>query len=132
MHLPIPEIGRPFAAYIFDCDGTIADTMPLHYRAWARTMEALGGNFPEELHYAWGGMPNVAIVERLNEKFGTSVNPEEAIVLKHRFYLELVHEVRPIEPVVEMAEILWHGSPGYCLGGPPGNCSQHTGSLGFD
>ncbi len=103
MNLQIPVTERPFAAYIFDCDGTVADTMPLHYRAWAKTMEALGGHFPEELHYAWGGMPNVAIVQRLNEMFGTQIDPEEAIRLKHRFYLELVHEVRPIEPVVDLA-----------------------------
>jgi HAD superfamily hydrolase (TIGR01509 family) len=102
MNLPIPTSDRPFAGYIFDCDGTVADTMPLHYRAWAQTMTVLGGQFPEELHYAWGGMPNVAIVEKLNEMFGTFVDPAEAIRLKHQFYLELVHEVRPIQPVVNL------------------------------
>lgn len=109
MNLQIPQTERPFAAYIFDCDGTVADTMPLHYRAWAKTMEVLGGQFPEELHYEWGGMPNAAIVRKLNEKFGTSVDAEEATQLKQQFYLDLVHEVRPIEPVVEMAR-RFHGT----------------------
>ncbi len=109
MNLQIPQTERPFAAYIFDCDGTVADTMPLHYRAWAKTMEVLGGQFPEELHYEWGGMPNAAIVRKLNEKFGTSVDAEEATRLKQQFYLDLVHEVRPIEPVVEMAR-RFHGT----------------------
>lgn len=109
MNLQIPHTERPFAAYIFDCDGTVADTMPLHYRAWEKTMKVLGGQFPEELHYEWGGMPNSAIVSKLNEKFGTAVDAEEATQLKQKFYLELVHEVRPIEPVVEMAR-RFHGT----------------------
>ena len=32
MHLEIPE--GDFGGYIFDLDGTLVDTMPIHYRAW--------------------------------------------------------------------------------------------------
>ena len=55
MSLVIPE--REFGGYIFDCDGTLADTMPLHYRAWKRLVEELGGSFSEELFYQLGGSP---------------------------------------------------------------------------
>ena len=53
--LLIPD--REFGGYIFDCDGTLADTMPLHYRAWTRLVQELGGSFPEELFYQLGGRP---------------------------------------------------------------------------
>ena len=31
-----------FQAYLFDCDGTIADSMPLHYTAWKKALEEWG------------------------------------------------------------------------------------------
>ena len=74
---PLHAITRPFAGVIFDCDGTLADTMPLHYRAWAETMSARGAEFPEPLFYAWGGVPTVRIVELLNERFGYTLDPQE-------------------------------------------------------
>jgi hypothetical protein len=44
-----------FKAYLFDCDGTIADSMPLHYVAWNEVLSTHGCEFPEDLFYAWGG-----------------------------------------------------------------------------
>jgi beta-phosphoglucomutase-like phosphatase (HAD superfamily) len=36
MKLAIPP--GDFQAYLFDCDGTIADSMPLHYLAWSKAL----------------------------------------------------------------------------------------------
>ncbi len=101
MKLEIPS--HPFAGYIFDCDGTIADTMPIHYRAWSQAMKDFGGTFPEDLFYQWGGIPTAVIVEKLNEKFGLSLNVEETVRCKERHYLENVHQVLPVLPVLEIA-----------------------------
>ena len=57
MKLKLPK--GSFGAYLFDCDGTIADSMPLHYVAWKRALEEWNCDFDEELFYAWGGMPGV-------------------------------------------------------------------------
>ena len=59
----IPE--RDFDAYIFDCDGTLADTMGLHYDAWKMALEPHGADLPEDLYYSWGGRPTREIVEAL-------------------------------------------------------------------
>jgi beta-phosphoglucomutase-like phosphatase (HAD superfamily) len=101
MELEIPD--RRFGGYIFDCDGTIADTMPLHYRAWSRAMADFGGTFPEDLFYEWGGKPTSVIVAQLNEKFGLSMDVDETIHRKEGYFKELIPEVRPIEPVLEIA-----------------------------
>jgi beta-phosphoglucomutase-like phosphatase (HAD superfamily) len=66
--LPIPE--GLFKAYLFDMDGTVADTMPLHYVAWSTAVQEAGGTFPEDLFYSWAGIPLIRTVEMLNEKFG--------------------------------------------------------------
>ncbi len=107
MKLDLPA--QPFQAYIFDCDGTIADTMPLHYRAWQRAMAELGGQFPEDLFYSWGGTPTRRIIAQLNEKFGTSLDPDEAASLKERYYTDLIPEALPIEPVVDLVK-QFHGT----------------------
>jgi len=106
MTLEIPE--RQFDGYIFDCDGTLADTMPLHFRAWSRTMQEEGGDFPEELFYAWGGRPAAEIVEELNARCGLSMPIVETVNRKEGYFLALLHEVEPIEAIVEVAKCL-HG-----------------------
>ncbi len=51
-----PARGR-FQAHLFDCDGTIADSMAGHFLAWQQALE-WGGVLPEELFHAWGGRPS--------------------------------------------------------------------------
>ena len=101
MKLDIPI--RQFGGYIFDCDGTIADTMPIHYRAWSLAMLDFGGQFPEDLFYQWGGKPTAVIVEHLNEKFGLSLHVDETVRRKESYYLEGVRDAQPILPVLEIA-----------------------------
>jgi beta-phosphoglucomutase family hydrolase len=90
-----------FAGYIFDCDGTLADTMGLHYQAWVAALTPYGCDFPEELFYSLGGMPAVAVIEFLNERNGLSVPPVETALHKESLYEELIPQVRAIEPVVD-------------------------------
>jgi HAD superfamily hydrolase (TIGR01509 family) len=106
MLLEIPE--RQFGAYIFDCDGTLADTMPLHYRAWRRLVGEYGGTFPEELFYRLGGIPTQQILELLRDECGLQVADTKAAARrKEEYFLELIDQVAPIEPVVRIAR-QWH------------------------
>jgi beta-phosphoglucomutase-like phosphatase (HAD superfamily) len=65
----IPIDHSLFDAYIFDCDGTLADTMPIHFKAWTETLNDLLGKSPftEEQFYRFGGMPAWRIIEVLNQ-----------------------------------------------------------------
>ncbi len=101
MILEIPN--RKFEGYIFDCDGTLADTMPIHFRAWSRAMAEEGADFPEDVFYAWGGRPAVEIIASLNERCGLSMPPFETAQRKESYFLELLHEVQAIDPVVDIA-----------------------------
>lgn len=105
MQLP----NRDFDAYIFDCDGTLADTMSLHYDAWKMALEPHGAVLPEDLYYSWGGRPTREIVEELNKMQGLSMDPEAMVHHKESFYHSLIPEVRPIEPVVTFARKM-HGT----------------------
>lgn len=109
MNISLPK--RHYGGYIFDCDGTLADTMPLHYRAWARAVQESGGVFPEELFYSWGGRPSAIIVEDLNRKFGSSFDVGDMVERKENYYLDLIHEVQPLPAVVNVARELFGKAP---------------------
>jgi beta-phosphoglucomutase-like phosphatase (HAD superfamily) len=64
MKLKLPE--GAFRAYLFDCDGTIADSMPLHYNAWKAVLADWNCDYPEEVFYSWGGKPVRKIIADLN------------------------------------------------------------------
>jgi HAD superfamily hydrolase (TIGR01509 family) len=109
MKLTLPS--RKFGGYIFDCDGTLADTMPLHFRAWAHVVKEQGGEFPEELFYRWGGRPSARIVEDLNKEFGLSLDIHETVERKENYFLERIHEVQAIPVVVDIARRLYGQVP---------------------
>ena len=60
---------------IFDCDGTLADTMPLHWRAWNSVTARHGVHFPEERFYAMGGVPSRDILKLLRMEQNLNIDP---------------------------------------------------------
>ncbi|MGB8353810.1 MAG: HAD family phosphatase, partial [Chthoniobacteraceae bacterium] len=95
--------------YIFDCDGTLADTMPLHYMAWCAALKDDACTFPEALFYELGGTPTEKIVEILNERCGTNLPPRETALKKEEIYIKMIPRILPIEPVIELVN-KYHGS----------------------
>jgi HAD superfamily hydrolase (TIGR01509 family) len=97
--LPLPE--GDFKAYLFDCDGTIADSMPLHYKAWRYILDQHNCPFPEEQFYAWGGMPIREIFDTLNRMHGLNMPVEELAHTKEQHYYTTIHNLQPVHEVVE-------------------------------
>ena len=88
---------------IFDCDGTLVDSMPLHWRAWDTVCKRHGIEFSEKRHYAMGGIPSRKILAMLKEEQGLDFDPDEVSLEKEMAYLPLMPEVELIEPVVAIA-----------------------------
>ena len=99
MMLPIPD--GPFRAYLFDCDGTIVDSMPLHYIAWRTALDEWNCPFPEELFYEWGGKPVDEILSTLNGMHGLSMPVAPVATRKEGLYFELLPQLKLIPEVVE-------------------------------
>jgi HAD superfamily hydrolase (TIGR01509 family) len=99
MKLTLPD--GPFKAYLFDCDGTIADSMPLHYVAWKKTLDECGCAFPEDVFYAWGGMPAAEIVATLSAQQGLALNAEEVAHRKELLYYEMLPQLQAVPEVLE-------------------------------
>jgi HAD superfamily hydrolase (TIGR01509 family) len=94
----------PFAAYLFDCDGTIADSMPLHYIAWKKALGEWNCEFDEELFYSWGGMPIAEIVSTLNERYDLTMPVEVVSHRKEALYFELLPQLKAVPEVLELIE----------------------------
>jgi beta-phosphoglucomutase family hydrolase len=90
-------------ALIFDCDGTLADTMPAHYQAWQEVLEPMGLTFPMDRFYAMGGMPTDKIVVYLANQAGKPVDVDAMVQAKSEAFVRKMSEIRPIEKVVEIA-----------------------------
>ncbi len=117
---------------IFDCDGTLADTMPLHWRAWQVIAERHRLHFPEERFYALGGVPSRDILKLLRQEQGLEIDPLEVASEKEAEYLPLIARVEPIKVVVAIA---WenHGKlpMGVASGGNRGVIEQVLRQLGI-
>jgi len=98
-----------YDGYIFDCDGTLADTMPLHYQAWSETLQLKLGrpsDFTEDTFYRYGGMPAREIIQRLNKDYGYNLPVEQTTVEKENRFLELLPGIGPVPEVVEVLKRL--------------------------
>jgi len=99
MTLSIPA--GDFGAYLFDCDGTVVDSMPLHYKAWKKALAEYGCPYPEDLFYAWGGKPVRKIITDLNAMYRLQIPVEQVAARKESYYLEQLPQLQPIPSVLE-------------------------------
>lgn len=98
-----PDTTAAVTAAIFDLDGTLADTMPVHYRVWMEVAPRYGITFSEERFYSMGGVPTVKIAAILAAEQGLNIDPVAVALEKEQTVLKRVVEVQPITAVVEIA-----------------------------
>jgi beta-phosphoglucomutase-like phosphatase (HAD superfamily) len=89
---------------VFDCDGTLADTMPLHWHAWQIVTQRHDLYFPEDRFYAFGGVPSRDILKLLADEQGRSLDHIAIAHEKEEAYLPLMARIEPIHAVVEIAK----------------------------
>jgi len=119
MKLDIPP--GDFAGYIFDLDGTLVDTMPLHYRAWDEAMQAVGLKcaLDEELFYSLGGVPTLKVAELIAKHYGLTIDPHAVFDHKESLFKVLQKDAKLIEPVVEFARRVAKTHPTAIASGGP-------------
>ncbi len=88
---------------VFDCDGTLAHTMPLHWEAWQTVTRRHGLIFPEDRFYSLGGVPSRDILKMLRDEQRLSFDPLAVTKEKEEAYLRLMTQVGPIHEVVSVA-----------------------------
>jgi HAD superfamily hydrolase (TIGR01509 family) len=104
---------REYGGYIFDCDGTLADSMVVHHQAWLAALTQHGAHidFSWELFTSRAGMTLPATVRELNAQFRLSLDPEALTASQREHYERFLHTVQPIADVVELARRVSQRSP---------------------
>lgn len=97
-----------FDAVIFDCDGTLVNSMPYHFEAWceALSLHGAGGIFKEDIFYAMGGRPTKDIVVEINDEYGLKLDPETIAFAKREAFLRHLDKIELIDEVAAFAESL--------------------------
>ncbi len=104
MELDIPD--GDFGAYLFDLDGTLIDSMPVHLRAWEEALGRVGLTVPfdAEYFYSLGGVPTLESAVFFRQRYGLEFDEHALVEEKELLYLELLHQVDLIAPVAEFAQ----------------------------
>ncbi|MFC1553037.1 HAD family hydrolase [candidate division KSB1 bacterium] len=89
---------------IFDCDGTLVDSMPIHMEAWKKAFAEFGENCSDEFLNPLKGMHEEEIVDLYNKRYQKNINSRKLVDQKHLYFREKVDTVQPIKPVVALAE----------------------------
>lgn len=119
MKLDIPN--GDFAGYIFDCDGTLIDSMPVHYKAWDAAMRQQGmpGTLCEDLFYSLGGVPTLKVAALIAAHYGLKIDPLEVFHLKENLFVDMLPEVALIAPVAAFARKVARTHPVSVASGGP-------------
>jgi HAD superfamily hydrolase (TIGR01509 family) len=115
-----------FRAYLFDCDGTIVDSMPLHYIAWKKALGEWNCTFDEELFYTWGGRPVTEIIGALNRMHGLEMPVDAVARRKESLYFELERDLKAIPEVLEHIEAMHGHVPLAVVSGSRRNSVVHS------
>ncbi len=101
-----PQSG--YDGVIFDCDGTLIDSMPAHFEAWceALALHGAGGIFKEDVFFAMGGRPTMDIVVELNDEYNLKLDPGAVALAKREAFLRRLPTVTMIDEVAEFAQSL--------------------------
>lgn len=106
-------LDREYDGYIFDCDGTLVNSMPLHYVAWKAALKEHGATFEftEDMFYSHAGVAEVETVRVLNRQFGTGLDPHELMETKMAIFNARLDEIQIVEPVAAIARALFGKAP---------------------
>lgn len=92
-------------AIVFDCDGTLVNSMPAHFKAWCDALAYYGAAnvFQEDVFYAMGGRPTKDIVVELNGEYGLKLDPGAVAMKKREAFMAQLGSIELIDEVVDFA-----------------------------
>ncbi len=127
----IPD-GLTFDAIIFDCDGTLGDSMPMHYVAWVETLTPHGATMSEDEFYAMGGWPTKIVAQTMLDRFDIKTDLGAMVKHKEKLFVQKLSEVPPVPQVVEVVHY-YHGKIPLAVatGGLPEVCLGVLKSIGL-
>ena len=91
-------------ALIFDLDGTLSDSLPVHMATWNSLGETFGFIFEDRILHEMTGMPTIAFAQRIINENHLSISPEELVFNKQKAFWNSVGLIKPIDLVVDIVK----------------------------
>ncbi|MBD2102832.1 HAD family phosphatase [Leptolyngbya sp. FACHB-261] len=101
----------PYKALIFDCDGTLADTLPVHFQTWSISLQAAGADISRDWYYQYCGTSAMEMLQLLKEAFGYQFNSEAVIAARQEHYHTLIHSIQEIQAVADIVRLHYGKTP---------------------
>jgi beta-phosphoglucomutase family hydrolase len=118
---------------IFDLDGTLVDSMPLHYEAWREVCEKIGFDFTSDFFYAHAGMSSDKIFAEIKEIINGDFDPDAFSDEKEKIYESKIPKLTLIEPVLKIVKDYHHKLPmSIGTGSPSGHSWKAMKAMGLD
>jgi beta-phosphoglucomutase family hydrolase len=91
-------------ALIFDLDGTLIDSMPLHFEAWCKVTQEYRLPFTKERFYQLGGVPTYETLIILSNEAGKRIDLQAATTMKESLFESFLPEIKPIKTIVDIVK----------------------------
>ena len=96
------EIHPTAKALIFDLDGTLSDSLPVHIASWHVVCRRLNCTFDERILVEMTGMPTISFAERIKREQNLEVNAEEIVKMKQQEFWNNINRIKPHDAVVKL------------------------------
>lgn len=104
---PIP----PYKALIFDCDGTLADTLPVHFQTWLASLQAVGADISRDWYYKYCGTSALEMLQILKDIFGYQFDSEAIAIERQKHYRSLLSTVKEVQAVAKIVRTQYKKVP---------------------
>lgn len=101
-----------YGGLIFDMDGTLIDTMPVHARAWKLVGEQFGYQFNSQIMYDLGGAPVTTIARAIMQEAGMDTSHLEKVVQAKRLLsYEMIPQQSKLLPTFNVVRHYYQQKP---------------------
>lgn len=98
----LTSLSRGFEAYLYDCDGTLADNMAAHKETYIKVAASKGHIIEGDIIDKLAGWPVIKVIDEINKRYGTNFDPREFVEMKYNLFLtEYITDTLPVVHVVE-------------------------------
>ncbi|MBW6534804.1 MAG: beta-phosphoglucomutase family hydrolase [Mariniphaga sp.] len=91
-------------ALIFDLDGTLSNSLPVHMATWNKVGEVYGFKFDPQIMLEMTGRATIEFARRVVEQYGLSADPEEIVKLKQQSFWDSAQLLEPVHEIISIVK----------------------------
>ena len=96
------EIHPSAKALIFDLDGTLSDSLPVHIASWHSVCEKLNCTFDERILVEMTGAPTISFAERIKREQNLEIDAEDLVTMKQMEFRKNINQIKPHDAVIDL------------------------------